>query len=73
MYWLVWTAVIIVYVAISVFAVYMTYHEHQRNGGRSIVMGVFSYSLCVVWPLAAAGMYVFARWQPAKVLPADQD
>jgi hypothetical protein len=73
MYWLVWTAVIIAYVAISVFAIYMTYREHQRNGGRSLVMGALSYSLCLVWPLAAAGMYVFARWQPAEFVPADQD
>jgi hypothetical protein len=73
MYWLLWTTVIVVYVSISIFAVYMTYREHQRNGGQSLVMGAFSYCLCLIWPLAAAGMYAFARWQPAEFVPADQD
>ncbi len=73
MHWLAWTAVIIVYAAICLFAVYMTYREHQRNGQRSLVMGALSYSLCLLWPLAAAGMYAFARWRPAEFVPADQD
>jgi hypothetical protein len=73
MYWLVWTAVITVYTAVSLFAVYMTYREHQRNGQKSIVLSAFSYALCAVWPLAAAGMYAFARWKPAHFVPADQD
>ena len=73
MYWIIWAIVISVYMAISVFAVYMTWREHQRNGQRSIVMGAVSYLLCLVWPLAAAGMYVFARWRPAAFVPADRD
>lgn len=73
MYWLAWIVVITAYVAVSLFAFYMTYREHQRNGQRSLVMGAVSYLLCVAWPLAAAGMYAFARWQPAEFVRADRD
>jgi membrane-bound metal-dependent hydrolase YbcI (DUF457 family) len=73
MYWFAWTVVITAYVAVSLFAAYMTYREHQRNGQRSLVMGTLSYLLCLVWPLAAAGMYAFARWRPAEFVPADKD
>jgi L-asparagine transporter-like permease len=73
MYWFAWTAVIVVYFAVSLLAVYMTYSEHQRNGQRSIVMSALSYLLCFAWPLIVACMYAFARWQPAEFAPADRD
>ncbi len=73
MYWVAWAIVFPAYLAVSVFAIYMTWREHQRNGQKSIVMGAASYLLCLVWPLTAAGMYGFARWRPAEFVPADRD
>ena len=72
MYWAAWAIVISAYLAVSVFAVYMTWREHQRNGHRSIVMTGVSYLLCAAWPLAATVLFAFAQWRPAEFAPADQ-
>lgn len=60
------------YLAVSLFAAYMTWREHQRNGHQSLVMVGVSYLLCVAWPLAVAAMFVFAQWRPAEFVPADR-
>lgn len=73
MYWLAWTIIISAYLAVGVFAAYMTWREHQRNRCRSLLMMGLSYLLCFAWPLAAAVMFAFAKWRPAEFAPADQD
>ena len=73
MYWLAWAIFGSAYLAISVFAVYMTYREHERNGHRSIVLSGISYLLCIAWPLLVAGMLAFVQWRPAEFVPADRN
>lgn len=73
MNWLIWTILACLYLCISLFAVYMTYREHRRNGQRSLVLSGLSYLLCAVWPLPAAGMLVFARRRPAELAPAERN
>jgi uncharacterized membrane protein YhaH (DUF805 family) len=73
MYWLAWAIFGSVYLAVGVFAVYMTYRENERIGHRSIFLIGISYFLCIVWPLLAVAMLVFARWRPAEFVPADRN
>lgn len=60
------------YLAVGLFAAYMTWREHQTNGHRSLVMIGISYLLCLAWPLAVVAMFVFAQWRPAEFAPADR-
>jgi hypothetical protein len=55
MYWFAWTVVITAYVAVSLFAAYMTYREHQRNGQRSLVMHLGHSQLSSLPRLALGG------------------
>jgi predicted MFS family arabinose efflux permease len=73
MYWVIWAIVIGAYLAVSVFAAYMTWREHQRNGHVSLVMTGISYLLCAAWPLAATVLFTFAQWHPAEFVPADRN
>lgn len=72
MYWMAWAVVIGAYLAVSVFAVYMTWREHHRTGRAGLVMTGASYLLCLAWPLAAAALFAFAQWRPAEFAPADR-
>ena len=58
------------YLAVSMFAIYMTYQEHRINGHRGLVMIWVSYLLRLAWPLAAAAVFAAALWRPADLAPA---
>jgi RsiW-degrading membrane proteinase PrsW (M82 family) len=71
MHWLAWTVLVALYVAICLFAIYMTHREHRHNGQRSLVLSGLSFVLCLVWPLLVPAMLVFARLRPAEFAPVD--
>ena len=73
MYWLAWAIFGSAYLAVTVFALYMTYRENERIGRGGILLIGISYFLCIVWPLLAAAMFVFALWRPAEFVPADRN
>lgn len=69
----IWTFVLTAYVAVTVFALYMTYQEQRRHNRRSFTFNLIRYALCVVWPLLIAGLAVLARFRPASFYRAEFD
>lgn len=68
-----WPIVSLIYIAITIFAVYMTYQEQRRQGRSSPVYNMIGYLLCTVWPVLIAAILVIARFRPQSDLVAKQD
>ncbi|MGO4909429.1 hypothetical protein ACEN2J_13985 [Pseudorhodobacter sp. W20_MBD10_FR17] len=68
-----WPIVSLIYIAVTVFAVYMTYQEQRRQGRSSPMYNLIGYLLCTVWPVLVAAFLVMARFGPDAGLAAKQD
>jgi hypothetical protein len=68
-----WPIVSLIYIAVTIFAVYMTYQEQRRLGRSTPMYNIISYLLCTVWPLLVAAILVIARFRPDEGLVAKQD
>lgn len=49
-----WTDLFAVYSATTIFAIYMTYKEQQRQERPSFLFNLIGYLCCAIWPLVAA-------------------
>ena len=68
-----WLFVSMIYCAVTVFALYMTYQEQRRQGRKSLAFNLMGYGLCTIWPILAAAMLVFTRFHPAPAYSIDSE
>lgn len=68
-----WSIVFVLYMLVSVFAVYMTYQEQKRQDHPSPMFNLIGYLACTVWPLVAAAALVAVWRRPARLSAAERD
>jgi uncharacterized membrane protein len=68
-----WLILIVIYGAVTVFALYMTYQEQRRHVHQSLGINLMGYVLCTLWPLLAAVMLVLVRYHPAEAYSSESD
>lgn len=68
-----WLTLIVIYGAVAVFALYMTYQEQRRHSHQSLGFNLMGYILCTLWPLLAAVMLILVRYHPAEAYSSESD
>jgi len=59
-----WSALIALYIAISIFAISRTYREQKKSATVTPIFALIGYLLCIVWPLVVAAVLVLSKLFP---------
>lgn len=51
-----------IYVMIALIAAAVTYDEHRRKQGHSLLMTMLGFGACAVWPLTVVSVAIAARF-----------